>query len=153
MLIFLQMLPRLVEAVEQVGLSLLQFLQFEIDRGETGRGEFGALPQPLAFAAKIVDLRLAGDRFVLQMGRAAHLLEVLRLVGGDLLVQLGEPVDGGLQHSLMGLHFLPLLLGEQRDLLQSGFGSVRRLGQGPNVHGQISKALAGLLQFGFEVAT
>ena len=50
--------------------------------------------QPFVLAAEVVHLGLEADGVVLQPGRLAHLLQVIRLVGLDLMVQLAQPDNG-----------------------------------------------------------
>ena len=133
-------------------LGLLKLLQFDIDRGETGGRQVGALLEAIALTAQIIDLGLAGDRLILQMGVTAHLFEMASLIGGDLLVQLAEPRHGGLQMRFELLHLLAIVVGLARRLLQRCFGRSGRLGEGADAHRQLRQALTRLGQLRFEVA-
>ena len=67
-----------------------QILQFKVDRGEGFRGMRRALSQAFRFAAQIIDLRLARDGLVLQMGGTTHHFEMVRFVARRLLLHLSK---------------------------------------------------------------
>ena len=54
-----------------------------------GLGAF--VPQALAFAGEVIQMRFMANRIVLQAGQQSHLLDVLSFVLLYLRVQLGKP--------------------------------------------------------------
>ncbi len=82
--------PCLGEPLVRLRLGGYQLVQLDIDRRQALGRLLRALAQPIAFATQIVELGMGGDRFVLAVGGAAHLVEVLGLVGLQLRVQRVE---------------------------------------------------------------
>ena len=89
---------RVLEAATRVGEAIVdlrvgrhQLLQLDVDRCQVLGGLLGAVVQTVPLAAEVIEPGVGADGLVLAMGFAAHLIEVLGLVLGELRVQRVEP--------------------------------------------------------------